>query len=125
MGEMGIRESLAWLENSPWIGAQDRHVLPVDDWSAHEETSACPCRPLVERIGGSVAIRWHHRPFTDVRRPVPAADRLCCPACGTALDDADVVALAEERFVACQTCGQECSWTEPERPPTASDVPPA
>jgi hypothetical protein len=98
MGQMGIRQSLEWLENSPWIGAQDRHDLRVDDWASHEETSACPCQPAMERIG-------------------------CCPECGAALDEDDVLALAEERFVACRVCGQECSWTEPERPPSASDAP--
>jgi len=125
MGQMGIRQSLEWLENSPWIGAQDRHDLPVDDWFAHEETKDCACRPVMERMGGSVAIRWHHRPFRDVRPPVPSFDSLCCPQCGAALDETDIVALAEERYVACRVCGQDCTWTEPERPPTAADPPPS
>jgi len=122
MGQMGIRQSLEWLENSPWIGAQDRHVLPVDDWAAHEETSSCRCGPVMERMGGSVAIRWHHRPFRDTRRPLPTANRLSCPTCGGELREGDVVGLGQERFVACRNCGQECSWTEPERPPSASDT---
>jgi hypothetical protein len=119
---MGIRESLDWLGNSPWIGAQDRHVLPVDDWAAHDESATCACRPVIERIGGSVALRWHHRPFTEVRRPVSGAGGLRCPECEAVIGEHDVVVLGAERFVACRTCGQEWSWTDPERPPTAGDV---
>jgi hypothetical protein len=118
---MGIRESLDWLGNSPWVGAQDRHVLPVDDWDAHEESASCQCGPVLERIGGSVAILWHHRPFSDVRRG-PGTDRLRCPDCGVVIDEGDVVVLGAEHFVACRKCGQEWSWTDPERPPTAGDA---
>ena len=32
------------------------HVMPIDDWIEHEESTTCICRPTVELVDGNMLV---------------------------------------------------------------------